>query len=133
MDKPPSVSRNVPAGTLAVTLLFGFSGCVLPGTDGDPNGSDGTAPFVTLTVSNPTPQINEEVSLVCTVVAGTGTGTSFDFQPDDGRLIVNPATGLALLVVSELDVGSALTYTCTATNTNGTSQPSTAVTIFPTS
>ena len=102
------------------------------GSSGDGGDTGDDVPVVALSVSNPTPQVNEEVSLTCSVVTGTSIGVTFDFQPEDGSLIVNHSTGLALFIVSEYDAGTALTYTCTGTNTNGTSRPSGEVVIFPT-
>jgi len=117
------------------TGLIGACGLVQGTGDGSSgNGSDtgNGVPVVVLSVSNPTPQVNEEVTLTCSIVTGTPNGVTFDFQPEGGSLIVNHSTGLALFIVSESDAGTALTYTCTATNTNGTSRPSGQVIIIPT-
>lgn len=119
---------------LAISLI---GACALVEGIGDGSSGDGSdtgddVPVVALSVSNPTPQVNEEVTLTCSVVTGTSIGMTFDFQPEGGSLIVNHSTGLALFIVSEYDAGTALTYTCTGTNTNGTSRPSGEVAIFPT-
>ena len=103
------------------------------GEDGG-DGADGSAiPVVTLTVSNPTPQLNEEVILRCSVV-GDGDGpVTFDFQPDDPRLVVNQSAGTASFVVQETDIsGAGFAFTCTATTTAGTTLPSNEVVIIPT-
>jgi hypothetical protein len=102
------------------------------GSDGGDTNGPGV-PAVTLTVSNPTPQLNETVVLQCSVIGSAGETVTFAFQPDDPRLIVNPTTGTASFVVQESDVvGAGLTFTCTATSAGGTSPPSNEVVIIPT-
>ena len=99
-----------------------------PDGDGD---SDGV-PVVSLRVSNPFPQMNETVTLTCSLDPGSPTATTFDFQPNDGRLDQGRTAGTAEFTPSESDLGADFTYTCTATNVFGTSARSTPVTISPT-
>ena len=130
---------------VCIWLLCLFGGCVpvelLPnGSNGggdsipdDGGGSvpDQVVPRVVLTVSNPTPHVNEEVLLSCTVLAGASPATTFAFQPTDGRLLAGSSSGTATFLVGESDIGVAHAYTCTATNEAGTSEPSNVQTIFP--
>lgn len=99
----------------------------------DNDSLDGLIPRVALSVSNPAPQVNEEVILTCQIISGQSTGALFDFQPNSGRLIVNPTLGTASLIIAESDVGASFTFTCTAANEFGTSNPSTPRLIIPTS
>ncbi len=107
-----------------------------PPTDGQNEGSepsvDGSVPAVTLRVSNPSPQLNEEVLLTCSIISGDTAGVTFDFQPADGRLFVDHQAGTATFIVEQADSGAAFTFTCTATNQNGTSEPSDEQVIIPT-
>ncbi|MCH7839306.1 MAG: immunoglobulin domain-containing protein [Planctomycetes bacterium] len=95
------------------------------GSNGEPVGGvpDEGVPVVSLSVSNPTPQVNEDVILTCTADGGNN-GLTFDFQPAIGRLFVNDRTGIATFTVEESDVGQAFSFTCTGTNDQGTSEPS---------
>jgi hypothetical protein len=104
-------------------------------SDGDGSGANGNGvPAVVLSVTNPTPQLNEQVVLQCSVVGADTRETTFGFQPADGRLWVNQTAGTASLVIEETDVGGpGLAFTCTATNAFGTSEPSNQVVIMPTS
>jgi len=119
-----------------------------PGTNGGPPGADGAAgdddgagpvdddgenrPSVTLEVSNPTPQLNEEVVFTCSLASASGAGeTLFEFQPENGRLAIDADRGTAVFIVQESDIGVAFTFTCTATNDNGTSEPSNPRIIIP--
>ena len=127
--------------TLLLTALLGLSGgCIgigVPGPgDGTPPDGNGTDPgddgaglAVTLRVSNPTPQPNEEVILTCALVNGTGANVTFDFQPEVGRLSVDHDAGTARFIVDESDVGVAITFTCTASDENGPGNPSNSETI----
>lgn len=102
--------------------------------DSSPNdntNSGGIIPTVSLTISNPTPQINEEVFLTCVVQTGLEANLSFAFQPA-GRLFVNTSTGRASLIIEASDIGSSFSFTCTATNSQGTSEPSPSRLITPT-
>ena len=63
------------------------------GSNGEPAGgipdegvSDEAVPVVSLSVSNPTPQVNEDVILTCTADGGNN-GLTFDFQPAIGRQV----------------------------------------------
>ncbi len=135
----------------ALLMALGAAGCIeltgmlqsaMPGSDGGgatstgPSGSTGgdadpSPPVVMLSVSNTGPLVGEEVELTCSVVAGTTTDLTFDFQPADPRLLVQNRTGVATFIVEEPDVGSELAFTCRATNAAGTSQPSAEVVIIP--
>lgn len=110
---------------------FGSDG-LLDGQDGDSGGSGGI-PVVGLSVSNPTPQLNEQVVLTCTLVSGSAAAVTYAFQGGQGRLIGNAGSGTASLIVDASDAGRQFTITCTATTTAGTSEPSSPQTIIPTS
>jgi hypothetical protein len=102
--------------------------------DNDGNDTDGSViPTVTLSVTNPTPQLNEEVILRCSLVGNVDGLVTFDFQPDDPRLVVNQTAGTGSFVIQEIDIGGAgFAFTCTATTNAGTSLPSNQVVIIPT-
>ena len=134
---------------LALAMLLGgctvmqypLNGNAPDATDGGSNGDDdgvpdgpngGDVPVVTLRVSNPVPQVNEQVVWTCSVVGGDAGGVAFDFQPASRRLMVNTTTGRATFIVQETDVGVAFAVTCTATNEHGTSEPSNEQMIIPT-
>lgn len=139
--------------TAIVVVFVGFAGlgtgctdiglilqAILGPSNGDGsagNGGDGTQdptiPMAALTVTNPTPQLNEEVILQCSIV-GTAIGAvTFDFQPSDPRLVLSHTTGTGSLIIEETDIGGAgFTFTCTATTGSGTSPPSNEVVIVPT-
>jgi hypothetical protein len=147
--------------TVARTILSAFLGGLLslaagcielqligqdtqPGADGTSTPTDGSdtdsdvdagqnVPEVTLRVSNPTPQVNEQVVLTCAVVNDAASPITFDFQPARGRLLVDRARGTASFIVAEADIGAALSFTCTAANDSGISQASDVQRIIPTS
>lgn len=98
-------------------------------TDGD---TPSEVPVVILTVSNPTPVVGEEVLLTCSLVGGDPSEVTFDFQPSSSRVVVNRQAGTARLIVDLSDAGTAFTFTCTATNQAGTSEPSNPQTIIAT-
>ncbi len=98
------------------------------GNGGDPGDGGGNL-AVTLRVSNPTPRANQLVTLTCTLVSGNRDNVTFNFQPQDGRLIVDPDAGTARFIVQESDVGVARTFTCTASDENGVGEPSNPQTI----
>ncbi|MFQ5413038.1 MAG: hypothetical protein ACE5E6_01130 [Phycisphaerae bacterium] len=108
---PPPDTGNIP-------------GPVLPGATGTPR--------VTLTVTNPTPNLLEEVQFLCVVEGGSAEGVTFAYQPDDARLVVDSATGVASIIVQESDLGVGVTFTCTGTNASGTGPPSLPQTVIPT-
>ncbi len=120
-------------GAGCIELQLALQG-VVPGFDGRPPTTDrdgepddrpeGNIPVVRLDVSNPSPQVNEEVVLTCSLVGDDAAGVRFDFQPADGRLFVNRTRGTASFIVEETDIGVAFALTCTATNETGTSGPS---------
>ncbi|MDO8630899.1 MAG: hypothetical protein Q7R41_10435 [Phycisphaerales bacterium] len=101
-----------------------------PGGGGVDGGSD-QAPLVSLQASNTTPQLNEQVVLQCSIVAGENGSARFAFQPTSGTLIVNANSGRATFLVSETDLGVSIPFTCTAENDAGTSDPSNEVVITP--
>jgi hypothetical protein len=104
------------------------------GTPPPDNGGMGSVPRVSLSVSNPTPSLGEEVLLRCVVLEGgeNGEPVTIDFQPQTLRLAVDQAAGTASFVISEPDLGTELSATCTAANRHGVSPPSNSVRIFPT-
>lgn len=112
---------------------MGVSGPI-DGTPPDGNGVDpgdgGTVLAVTLLVSNPAPRPGEQVNLTCSLVTGGGANVTFNFQPQDSRLVVDPVAGTASFIVQESDIGAALTYTCTASGDNGVGEPSDSQTII---
>ncbi len=104
-----------------------------PTNDTEPDEQPGSeVPVVRLSISNPAPQVNEEVLLTCSVVNGDTGGVTFDFQPTDGRLFVNHTMGTATFIVEQADIGVAFAFTCTATTMDGASQPSNEQLIVPT-
>lgn len=101
-------------------------------TNNNDNGSNGDSiPTVRLFASNPAPQLNEEVTLTCTILSGDETNVTFDFEPASARLIVDEDLGTASFIVSETEIGVSFTFTCTARNDYGTSPPSNSVLITP--
>ena len=108
----------------------GSSDGTLPDGGGSGPGNGGTGPAVSLRVSNPTPQLNEEVILTCVLVDGSGANVTFDFQSAGGRLLVDHNAGTARFIVQESDVGAALTFTCTASDESGTGNRSNSLTII---
>ena len=125
-----------------IDLQLALQNAIQESTDGslppnddqnEPDGpGDSDIPVVTLSVSNPAPQLNEEVLLMCSLVGGDADAVTFDFQPDYGRLIVDRRRGTATLIIDPTDIGSTLEFTCTATNEAGTSEPSNEQVIIPT-
>lgn len=101
-----------------------------PGGGGDDGGSD-QVPLVSLQASNTTPQLNEQVVLQCSIVAGGNGSARFSFQPTSGRLIVNANTGRATFIVTETDLNVSFQFTCTAQDDAGMSDPSNEVVITP--
>ena len=99
-----------------------------PTGGGDVNQSD--RPTVRLSVSNPSPLPNEEVQLRCTLQSGSTDGLIFAFQPTTARLTVDRQQGTASFVVDQSEVGIETTFTCTATNSAGTSPVSNPATII---
>jgi len=96
-----------------------------------PNGTpNGITLAVVLTVSNPSPNVGEEVILQCRVVEGDPTGATFSFQPTNLSLITDERRGTARLVIDASFAGSELGFTCTASNGSDTSSPSNRQTII---
>ncbi|MBU0718257.1 MAG: hypothetical protein KJ749_08420 [Planctomycetes bacterium] len=118
-------------------VLAGTGGTSQATGDGGNGSTDGTSsdtvPAVSLTVSNPNPMINEEVVLRCSATSGGTTGLTYAFQPAAPLVDVNNAAGTAVFIASEGDAGAEFSFTCTATNAAGTSNPSSAQSIIPTS
>ena len=98
----------------------GFPSVDTPDTDSP------TLATVSLSVSNPTPQINEEVTLTCRVTNGAVDGVTFAFDGAPGRLIIDRNRGTASFITQESDAGVAFNFTCTATNDVGTGPRSAA-------
>ena len=125
---------------LLLMLLVGLSalGCadfspLLPGSSGPPgagdsgnvNDNDGgevdpSSLAVRLQASNPTPTLNEEVILTCSLVEGDpfpgdpARRVTYEFAPDTGRLSVDANSGVARFVISDGDLNAAVTFTCRA-------------------
>ena len=117
----------------------GLSGCVeltelvdaILGPPGDGPPSDGGGlPRVRLTVSNPSPQLSEEVLLVCSDVPGSPSSDMFAFSPA-GLLSPTGTPGQAVFIVSQSDIGVEFAFTCTGRNDSGTSLPSSPQSFIP--
>lgn len=115
-------SSGVPTG--------GGSGDSGSGGGGSSDG-EGVVPVVSLRASNTSPAVNEELILTCSLVRGDRDGLRFDFQPNSGRLVVNRTTGTGRMVLTEADIGAALSFTCSASNAFGTGEPSRPVLVIP--
>ena len=102
------------------------------GDDGDSPDGEVQPPSVRLTASNLTPQPGEELQLRCEVTAGASAGVTFDFAPDLAGFVLNRQAGTASLVIEDIDVGIAYSFTCTGTNTAGTGPASDAVVVIAT-
>lgn len=118
-----------------------LDGCI-PGKDigpqddlNPPRPPDGDEPAadlrVTLSASSTLPSISEEVVLTCSLVEGNTGGVTFQFQPQDGRVVIDSGRGTASFIVTSADVGDQPEFTCTATNDDGISPPSNRVVIQP--
>ncbi len=97
----------------------------------EPLGGGDTVPTAELTVTNPVPQVGEEVTLTCDLVGGSGDA-SYAFQTSFGRLSHVDGASTATFIVDESDIGQELSFTCTATDGAGTSEPSASQIVFPT-
>ena len=135
-----------------LTVLVSLAGCVElglvpPPSAGDGDGSPGLnensdqpppagdPPIVTLSASNTTPNLGEEVVLTCRQVGGDMTamdGVRFDFQTTGRSLNVNALAGVARFVVDESDLNAAFSVSCSATNDAGTGASSNTLVILPT-
>lgn len=113
------------------------AGCVpvhIPGADTGTGGDTTTPPAFTvqLEVSNPTPQVDEQVSIQC-VASGTFTQPlSYAFDSSTDRLQTDPSAGTASLIIAQSDRGSAISISCTATDADGQQATSSVVRITPT-
>ncbi len=106
-------------------------GATPPPGNGD-NG-DGPATFaVSIQVSNPTPQLFEEVTFRCTTDGAASEPLTFDFHSPDVALHVDSINGTASFVVSESDLGLTLDVTCSASDRMGRAAVSNRVTVAPT-
>jgi hypothetical protein len=95
------------------------------------NGAGATPPEVEIAVSNPVPQVSEEVILTCTVVEGESEdGVTYDFSPS-ARLTIDAEAGQARFVIDQADVDTPFSFTCTGTRDGTTGPPSAAVTFIP--
>lgn len=132
----------VPSMTAGAILLWS-AGCVFsPSTGNPPNGGDGgsqppptsnpPAFTVTISASNVTPQLNEEVLLRCVPDGDIGLGATFSFQSADIGLQVNASVGSATFVVTESELGQSIDVSCSATDQDGATVNSGRVTVFPT-
>ncbi len=102
------------------------------GGDSTPDtGGEGLATVV-LRVSNATPELDESVTLTCTVESGSTDGLSFDFTSTLGRLDVDRQRGVAGFIVEQSDLGVAFSFSCSATNRFGTGPRSPSVVVIPT-
>jgi hypothetical protein len=101
--------------------------------DSPGDGSGDESPVVRLTASNTTPQLNEQLTLRCSVIrGGVEDDAAFDFQPAGGGLQVDREAGTATLIVAESDLGVARSFTCMGTTSAGVSEPSNTVLVIPT-
>lgn len=117
-----------------IEAVLGGSAPVSNGDDDPPvNDMDPLAvATVTLTASNPTPQLNEQVELRCSVTGGSAGTVSFSFQPSQELSSINPDAGTASLIIDQTDLGASQAFTCSATNAAGTGPPSNTVVILAT-
>lgn len=106
-------------------------GGITPGDGTDGNGSADALPVVTLTVSNSSPTINEEVLLTCRSDDPAQPVSIFAFQPAIDLIGINSLQGTAAFIPSAADVSTAFQFTCTGTNSFGTGEPSAPQLIIP--
>ncbi len=102
------------------------------GNTGNSNGPNANDLTVVLSVSNPNPQVGEEVTLSCNIISGTATDPVFDFQPSDRLVAIGTTNGSAFFIVDETDTNIEFTFTCIVTVSGVTSDPSPPQTIIPT-
>ena len=108
----------------------GSDGTTIPPENGDTG--DGAATFaVSIQVSNPTPQLFEEVTLRCTTVGSVMGPLTFDFQSRDVALLVDSTNGTASFLVNESDLGLTIDVTCSASDGTGQTAASRRVTVAP--
>ena len=109
------------------------NGTMPPPGNGEPppDGSSDGRPVVRLTASNLSPTAQEEVVLTCEAFAGDSTNLVFDFSSSTQRLIVDQTLGTARFIVSDSDIGTEFSLTCTAMSSEGTSAPSNQVVVIP--
>ncbi len=129
---------------LGCIALLTLTGCALspstggtPPADGTGDGQQTTDPnpprfTVSLTVSNATPQLNEEVIFRCVAGGDVSQPVSFVFQTSDVSLQAAPFGGTASFIVTESELGQGVDVTCSGTDADGTTATSSRVTIFPT-
>lgn len=130
----PAALLGIIAGCIGLGALDGedpgSNNGMTPGGNGTDPGDDRADLRVTLRVSNLTPQPGELVVLTCTLVDRTSTDVTFNFRSTIGRLVVDAIAGTARFIVDESDAGAALTFTCTASDANGSGEPSNSLTII---
>jgi len=97
------------------------------------DGGGGPATFaVSILVSNPTPQLNEEVTFRCTIEDAVPEPLTFSFRSPDVVLQVDSSNATASFVVSESDVGLTFDVTCRASDAEGRTAESARITVAPT-
>lgn len=133
-----------PCPILGCLALLALTSCALsPSTGGTPptggNGdgqqtTDTNPPnfTVTLSVSNSTPQLNEEVFFRCTAGGDFSQPVSFVFQTSDVSLQAALFGGTASFIVTETELGQGIDVTCSGTDADGTTATSGRATVFPT-
>ncbi len=103
---------------------------------------DGATLTVTLSVSNNSPrvseQLSEEVLLRCEVTGGDPEGATLEFRDPVDRLILDRSAGTASFITAsfiadESDIGAAFAFTCLATDSSGAVTDSNEQVIIPTS
>ena len=142
-------SRAVPVSVamlLMGLMMVGSTGCVdlasllegLGGSvNGGENGEDDSSLRVRLSVSNPTPSLNEEVVLVCSIVddpsgQGADLKLTFEFAFAARALSVDRQSGVARFIVTESDLNVALSFICRAVTDDGVFGPtSSTVVVIP--
>lgn len=100
------------------------------GNGGNDNSNDDFA--VSLSVSNETPEVNEEVIFSCMVSSGSAEGVRFSYDESSTRLTVDTETGRAAFVVSETDLGIEFSVRCAAENAAGETAISDEITVIAT-
>ena len=137
--RPRAHRRPIPAVLSILALIGGCVPVVGSGSNGtttppgNGNTGDGQASFaVSIQVSNPTPQLFEEVTLRCQTVGTVSEPLTFDFQSRDIALQVDSANGTASFVVNESDLGLTIDVTCSASDGTGRTAQSSRATVAPT-
>ena len=85
--------------------------------NGDGNGTGGDDPQalrVRLSASNITPQLDETVTLTCSLESGFRAGVTFSFESTRPRIQTDPNLGTAQFIVQSTDLGTAYSFSCAA-------------------